>query len=791
MASRPLLSSTAALFAVPARALPQSRPRIGLEGHWERYVNGALYDVIRVPSSQRPLGYYRLKRSVPLPRLAAGQRAFLHFEAVHYHGRAFVNDQALGAMGPYVPYEFDMSAAAREGNNTIEVAIADLIPEPGGGGKDEIALGVSPGWEASGGITRDVYVEFRPAAFVENIRFGYGLNGTYSKAACRAGLFLNSAAAASGRAEVSLLHNGSVVASASRDVRLPAGTTEIEIPFEVDEPLLWSPGIPNLYTLSAVLRTAGGEDSYSCRTGFRDLRINGRKFEWNGKPLVLHGVCRHDMWKDQGFTLTAEQMQQDMRMIKMMGANFVRLAHYPHHPYIIELAGELGLLVTEEPGHWNVNIGKLPRGQIQASLAVMERTVRRDWNSPAVFAWLLGNESTVTVDYLREGKALCNRLDPIARPVSFAHIYNDSKNTFDAGGLDFYTYHQYGFSANKFQRVAEQFGPGKPLVHTEWGWEDAGRGEIVYERDFDRLMDMVEAGMVAGHSFWSWQDMRQYSRIDWPTQNGILMSGVVDEAREPRERLYVELARLFQMRRREATPAATGPDTVPLRLANWSGKARLRPVDLTAAAAADAAGSAWADLEARVAKFWTSGGYARNQWKRTGSRLQFWQGPHVEIAGAPFECAAVNGTVRPLVVTPDFPQLSIPVGLECSALHILGHVTMPSGYPLTGKPGEPAAVYTVHYASGASQQFPLRNGIEVARANLIHAATRIDAMATAAPRALIYTKDIVRERYQVLLFSLPVRAGRVRSLDLQLSPGAEPLLLFAVTAQLADSGGRA
>src|SRR5205807_2111964 len=114
--------------------------------------------------------------------------------------------------------------------------------------------------------------------------------------------------------------------------------------------------------------------------GFRSFAIRGRMFEWNGKPLVLQGVCRHDMWHEQGFTLTTAQMRQDMVAIKQLGANFVRLVHYPHHRYIVDLAEELGLLVTEEPGFWQVDFDNLPRAQIEAGLATLAATIRRDWN---------------------------------------------------------------------------------------------------------------------------------------------------------------------------------------------------------------------------------------------------------------------------------------------------------------------------------------------------------------------------------------------------------------------------
>jgi hypothetical protein len=127
---------------------------------------------------------------------------------------------------------------------------------------------------------------------------------------------------------------------------------------------------------------------------------------------------------------------------------------------------------------------------------------------------------------------------------------------------------------------------------------------------------------------------------------------------------------------------------------------------------------------------------------------------------------------------------------DCVRLHFLGHVTLPSGYPLVGAYGETVGEYVLEYAGGGTQRVPLRNGIEVARANLIHSATRIDPMATRAPRALTFIRDIVREQFQILLFSLPVRAERLRRLRLKLNPGAQPLAIFAITSEGESRKGR-
>ena len=784
----PVFPATIHAYQGPSEPHGNTRTRVDLNGIWERHINGILVDSIQVPSSQRPSGFYRLKRTFLLPRPATGVRALIHFDAITYHGRAFVNGHDLGTMGPYVPYEFDITSQAKEGSNTVDVAIADLSPDPTGAGKDEISLGINPGWEAYGGIIRDAYVELRPSALINNVRFGYKLEEGYVRALCRAKLFLSTSVTTSGQVEVTLHQGQAEVARAQTKVEISKGSSEVELPFELTAPALWSPEEPNLYRLTATLRTQAGSDRFECRTGFRQLVTRGRTFELNGKPLVLNGVCRHDLWKDQGFTLTRSQMEQDMRAIKALGCNFVRLVHYPHHRSIVELADQLGLFVTEEPGYWQVDFKTIPRSMIDLGLHIMERTIRRDWNSPSVFAWLLGNESRLTVAYLREGKALCDKLDPISRFVSFGSDSRkeEAKPMFEESKLDFFDQHPYTYDVEEFNRQAEFFGPGKPLIFSEWGGRAIGQSEIIMQKTVDKLLDLVESKQLAGHMFWSWQDMPEFSRVDGEMNNGILESGVVTEGREPRQQVVMELARLFQGWRHEDLPVDARPAILPLRQSPWSSKSRFAPLSLQSLVEGSNGQKAWSELESRMAKHWSESaetGFSRNQWKRTGGTLKFWRESQVEIAGAPFRFALIDGFVRPLVLTPDSPEITIPLALNCTALHFLGQVTLPDGFPPTGRPGETVASYTLHFGGGRTQDVPMRNGIEVARANLVWEATRIDSVATAAQRALSFTKDWAREQYQVLLFSLPVAGGRVESLTARLVGQQPPLLLFGITPE--------
>ena len=157
-----------------------------------------------------------------------------------------------------------------------------------------------------------------------------------------------------------------------------------------------------------------------------------------------------------------------------MGANFIRQVHYPHHRYLTDLADEYGLLISEEPGYWNMDFRHHAAHDDRAGIPDHGASYSRDWNSPSVFAWLLSNECTLTAETLREGKEICNRLDPIGRLVSAANSMpkEKAKPIFEQAGMDFFDQHPYTFDVDDFDKEAAFDGPSRPLTFTEWGASD-------------------------------------------------------------------------------------------------------------------------------------------------------------------------------------------------------------------------------------------------------------------------------------------------------------------------------
>jgi len=222
-----------------------------------------------------------------------------------------------------------------------------------------------------------------------------------------------------------------------------------------------------------------------------------------------------------------------------------------------------------------------------------------------------------------------------------------------------------------------------------------------------------------------------------------------------------------------------------LRQIPWNRQNQFRPINLQPLSESAGGRKAWAGLEASMAAYWAKAGMS-DQWKGSGRKFRLWARGEVVIAGVPFRVPVMEDGVRPLVLTSELTEIAVPVGLDCIRLHILGNVTIPTGFPVEGGSGDVIGEYQLRDESGEERRVPLRNGYEVARANLIADATRINAAATETQRAILFVKDIAREHYQVLLYSLP-SGGRIETLKCRLNAGQPSLAIFAITAETASA----
>jgi beta-galactosidase len=160
----------------------------------------------------------------------------------------------------------------------------------------------------------------------------------------------------------------------------------------ISRPHLWSPDDPYLYRVTT--EVFDGEkllDRTTNPLGFRWYHFDPQRgFFLNGKKLQLKGTNRHQDYQGLGSALTNDLHRRDMEIIKEMGANFVRLAHYPQDPAVLEAADRLGILIWEEIPVVNYIT---PDPEFEANAHDMLRDmVRQHYNHPAVILWGIMNE---------------------------------------------------------------------------------------------------------------------------------------------------------------------------------------------------------------------------------------------------------------------------------------------------------------------------------------------------------------------------------------------------------------
>jgi beta-galactosidase len=160
----------------------------------------------------------------------------------------------------------------------------------------------------------------------------------------------------------------------------------------------WSAEVPALSRLTVTLRAPDGSvaERTERRIGFRNVRATETELLVNGKPVLIHGVNRHDFDPRTGRTVSADQMRADLVLMKQFNVNAVRTSHYPNDEAFLDLCDELGLYVVDEADiESHAYIDDLchdPRYRA-AWVDRVARMVTRDRRHPSIIAWSLGNES--------------------------------------------------------------------------------------------------------------------------------------------------------------------------------------------------------------------------------------------------------------------------------------------------------------------------------------------------------------------------------------------------------------
>ena len=175
---------------------------------------------------------------------------------------------------------------------------------------------------------------------------------------------------------------------------------------------------PYLYEIKATLVKNGTEvDEISCNCGVRTFEfspVDG--FHLNGRPYPLHGVSRHQDYKGIGNAIGKEQHDRDMELIREVGANTIRLAHYQHDQYFYDLCDKVGMIVWAEIPYISEH---LANGN-ENTISQMKELIVQNYNHPSIVVWGVSNEITISGRKYRKQMLenhhvlndLCHKMDP-------------------------------------------------------------------------------------------------------------------------------------------------------------------------------------------------------------------------------------------------------------------------------------------------------------------------------------------------------------------------------------------
>ncbi|NVE94364.1 glycoside hydrolase family 2 protein [Altererythrobacter lutimaris] len=525
----------------------------------------------------------------------ADRRYFIQFEAANYSSVVYLNGQLIGSHeGGFTPFSFEVTDKLVAGENSLVVKIdgerrSDRVP------------GIRMDWTNYTGVTRDVRLIETPVSFARNYQ-------------------LSLADSEGKRISASVKVDGKPVPVR---ITIPAlgidwtgvpgadglATTELM----VDCLDLWRPDSPTLYDVSVTV----GDEVVTDQIGFRHIAAVGDRLMLNGLPIFLRGISIHDevIGVDGGRITTAAEAAALIDQAVELGANFIRLAHYPHNELILREADRRGLIVWSElPVYWGIDWSN-PATLASAKQQYAEM-IDRDFNRASILFWSVANEtvnSSERLDFLSQLAADVrqrggNRLiaaallpdysdeavaklvervtgvvqggvpepyaveidDPLGEYIDVVSInqyygWYYSRPIAQATGLPVADVREAVFKLIPNLRFSNAF--GKPMIISELGagalQGRRGEPDEIWTEDFQARFYRAQVGMMLGNpglsgvSPWVLKDFRSPMRPLGGVQDGWNRKGLISETGE--RKLAFDVLKFFYRAYGTATRSALPP----------------------------------------------------------------------------------------------------------------------------------------------------------------------------------------------------------------------------------------
>lgn len=470
----------------------------------------ALDAVDAVPGYRRDKSWY--KKTLTLEGISSDLNYILYFEGSNLKTEVFINGEKAGEhIGGYVGFEIDITSKLKEAKNEILISVDNSVDR-------ELIPSQKSDFFIYGGITRDLWLKIQPKTAFKDV---YPIAKHIGD-----GVF---------DVEISIDDNNdeaSYVALLKKDGEVKAqqtitGGKGAISGFEPEE--LWSLEKPSLYELEIQKLEAGNlVYSKSKPLGFRYFEfVEKGAFYLNGKRVLIRGTHRHEEHAGVAAAMTNEMHYNDLKIIKDMGANFVRLAHYPQDPEVYKACDELGLLVWDELPWCRGGLGN--EAWQNTAKRLLEEQIYQNLHHPSIITWSMGNEMYWDEDFEGGGaieplrvflKELCDLTKSIddTRPTSIRKFYEgaDIVDLFSPSIWAGWYRGKYGEYEEALMDSKEKY---PRYVHMEYGAAShMGRHdekELSVDIDGGWEEDLTQVGVSNMSSKGTWSETYAVDLFDW------------------------------------------------------------------------------------------------------------------------------------------------------------------------------------------------------------------------------------------------------------------------------------